>query len=89
MDAVSICAQVEMSVGLVMVRVKDKAGWRQWAMSPMGNEGKREVGRESADGGCSFLGATRNINTPLLTAGPAKPNTSNTAMPPVSPNQFV
>ena len=63
-DAISICAQVESSVGLVMVRVKDKAEWVQWAMSPMGKGRKREVGKEGADGGCSFLGAmhARNIN---------------------------
>jgi hypothetical protein len=34
-DAISICAQMESLVGLVMVRVKDKAEWRQWAMSPI------------------------------------------------------
>ena len=64
-DAISICAQMESLVGLVMVRVKDKAEWVQWAMSPMGKGRKREVGKEGADGGCSFLGATRNINKPL------------------------
>lgn len=54
----------------------------------MGNEGSREVGTAGADGWCSFLGATRNINKPLLTAGPAKPNTSNTPTP-VSPHAAV
>jgi hypothetical protein len=96
-DAISICAQVESSVGLVMVRVKDKAEWVQWAMSPMGKGRKREVGKEGADGGCSFLGAmhARNINKtpanrwPRQTKYVKHANACQLEMLPVSPNQFV
>ena len=62
MDAVSICAQVEMTVGLVMVKVKDKAGWRQRAMSRWGMKEVARLGRQVQMAGAPSL-AQRGTST--------------------------